>query len=508
MENLIWILTPVALVVGLAIGYLIRKILATKSIKNLEERSKKIINEAREKEKEILISAKDKALSMREEAEAETKEKQKRVDDLESSLRKREESLDTRAERLDKEKIEIDEKEERINKTRNELKELRDKQLANLQRISGLSKEEAKKVLLDMVEKEEKDEVLRIIKNAEKEAKDEADEEAKKIIATVIGRLAPDITSESTVSTVSLPSDEMKGRIIGREGRNIQAFERLAGVDVIIDDTPEAVVISSFDPVRRQVAKKALEKLVADGRIHPTRIEEALRKGKEEVDEDIKKAGEEAAYQIGIAGINRDLIKILGRLKYRTSYGQNVLRHSIEVAQISGLLADELGVDVVLAKRAGLFHDIGKAVDHEVQGSHAIISRDILKKYGLDDAVIRAAEAHHEDVEMKTTLDFIVHAADAISSSRPGARRETVESYVKRLEDLEKVANSFKGVEKSYAVQAGREVRILVQPEEIDDLEAIKLSRKIAKRIEKEMQYPGQIKVNVIRETRAVEYAK
>jgi len=508
MENLIWILTPVALVVGLAIGYSIRKILATKSIKNLEERSKKIIDKAKEEEKEILITAKDKALSMREEAETETKEKQKRVDDLESTLRKREESLDARAERLDKEKTDIDGKEERINKTRNELKELRDKQLANLQRISGLSKEEAKKVLLEMVEKEEKDEVLRIIKNAEKEAKEEAGVEAKKIIATVIGRFAPDITSESTVSTVSLPSDEMKGRIIGREGRNIQAFERLAGVDVIIDDTPEAVVISSFDPVRRQVAKKALDKLVADGRIHPTRIEEALRKAKEEVDEDIKKAGEEAAYQIGIAGINRDLIKILGRLKYRTSYGQNVLKHSVEVAQIAGLLADELGVDITSAKRAGLFHDIGKAVDHEVQGSHAIISKDILKKYGLDDEVIRAAEAHHEDVEMKTTLDFIVHAADAISSSRPGARRETLESYIKRLEDLEKVANSFKGVEKSYAVQAGREVRILVQPEEIDDLEAIKLSRKIAKKIEGEMQYPGQIKVNVIRETRSVEYAK
>jgi ribonuclease Y len=300
----------------------------------------------------------------------------------------------------------------------------------------------------------------------------------------------------------------MKGRIIGREGRNIQAFERLAGVDVIIDDTPGAVVISSFDPVRRQVARVALEKLVADGRIHPTRIEEALKKAAEEVDSDIKKAGEEAAYQIGMAGINRDLLKVLGRLKYRTSYGQNVLRHSIEVAQISGLLAEELGSDPVIARRAGLFHDIGKAIDHEVTGSHAIISQDILKKYGVDEKVVHAVAAHHEDVEMKDTLDFIVHAADAISGARPGARRETLETYVKRLEELEKVANSFPGVEKSYAIQAGREVRILVRPEDINDLEAIKLSRRIAKKIEKEMEYPGQIKVNVIRETRAVEYAK
>jgi len=504
----IWIIAPVALVVGIGIGYFVRQVFATKSIKDLEERSKKVIDKAKEEEKEILIAAKDKAFEMREKAEEELKDKQKKIDELELSLRKREESVDVRAERLERDRTQLEEKEEQISKTREELKSLRDKQLENLERISALSKEEAKKVLLEMVEKEEKDEVLRIIKSTEKEAKESADEEAKKIVATVIGRIASDTASESTVSTVSLPSDEMKGRIIGREGRNIQAFERLAGVDVIIDDTPGAVVVSSFDAVRRQVAKVALEKLVADGRIHPTRIEEALRKATEEVDADIKKAGDEAAYQIGIAGINRDLLKILGRLKYRTSYGQNVLRHSIEVSQISGLLAEELGFDPVIAKRAGLFHDIGKAIDHEVTGSHAIISQDILKKYGVDEKVVHAVAAHHEDVEMKDTLDFIVHAADAISGARPGARRETLETYVKRLEDLEKVANSFSGVEKSYAIQAGREVRILVRPEEINDLEAIKLSRKIAKRIEKEMDYPGQIKVNVIRETRAVEYAK
>jgi ribonuclease Y len=505
---LIWILAPAALVAGVLIGYATRKIFATKAIKNLEGRSNKIINEAKEEEKEILIAAKDKAFQMREEAESAVKERQKKIDDLEMSLRKREESIDVRSERLERDRNELEGKEEQISQMKSELKTLREKQLENLKRISGLSQEEAKKVLLEMVEKEEKDEVVRLIKSVEKEAQESADEEARKIIATVIGRLASDTTSESTVSTVALPSDEMKGRIIGREGRNIQAFERLAGVDVIIDDTPEAVVISSFDPVRRQVARKALEKLVADGRIHPSRIEEALKKSQEEVDLDILKAGEEAAYQIGVAGINRDLIKILGRLKYRTSYGQNVLRHSIEVAQIAGLLAEELGSDVASAKRAGLFHDIGKAVDHEVAGSHAIISQDILKKYGIDDKVIHAVTAHHEDIEMKDTLDFIVHSADAISGARPGARRETLESYVKRLEELEKVANSFKGVEKSYAIQAGREVRILVQPEKIDDLEAIKLSRQIAKKIEKEMEYPGQIKVNVIRETRAVEYAK
>ncbi len=504
----IWIMAPAALVLGVGIGYYVRQVFATKSIKDLEERSKKVIDKARGEEKEILIAAKDKAFEMREKAEVELEDRQKKIDDLELSLRKREESVDVRAERLERDRTQLEEKEEQISKTREELKELRDRQLENLERISALSKEEAKRVLLEMVEKEEKDEVLRIIKATEKEAQENADEEARKIVATVIGRIASDTASESTVSTVSLPSDEMKGRIIGREGRNIQAFERLAGVDVIIDDTPGAVVISSFDAVRRQVAKVALEKLVADGRIHPTRIEEALRKATEEVDADIKKAGDEAAYQIGIAGVNRDLLRILGRLKYRTSFGQNVLRHSIEVAQISGLLAEELGYDPVIAKRAGLFHDIGKAIDHEVTGSHAVISQDILKKYGVDEKVVHAAAAHHEDIEMKDTLDFIVHAADAISGARPGARRETLETYVKRLEELEKVANSFSGVEKSYAIQAGREVRILVRPEEINDLESIKLSRKIAKKIEKEMDYPGQIKVNVIRETRAVEYAK
>ncbi|MBU2595676.1 ribonuclease Y [Patescibacteria group bacterium] len=506
--NSIWIIGPLGLVVGLGVGYYVRQVFAAKSIKNLEERSKKIIDRAKEEEKEILISAKDKAFQMREEAEALNKERQKKIDDLELSLRKREESVDVRAERLERDRIQLETEEEQIGKTREELRGLRDKQLGSLERISALSKEEAKKVLLGMVEKEEKDEVLRIIKATEKEAKESADEEARKIIATVIGRIASDTASESTVSTVSLPSDEMKGRIIGREGRNIQAFERLAGVDVIIDDTPGAVVISSFDSVRRQVAKVALEKLVTDGRIHPTRIEEALKKATEEVDNEIKKAGDEAAYQIGIAGINHDLLKTLGRLKYRTSYGQNVLQHSIEVAEISGLLALELGYDAAVAKRAGLFHDIGKAVDHEVTGSHAIISQDILKKYGVDEKIIHAAAAHHEDIEMKDTLDFIVHAADAISGARPGARRETLETYVKRLEELEKVANSFSGVEKSYAIQAGREVRILVRPEDINDLEAVKLSRNIAKKIEKEMEYPGQIKVNVIRETRAVEYAK
>ncbi|TSC91318.1 MAG: uncharacterized protein CEN92_295 [Candidatus Berkelbacteria bacterium Licking1014_96] len=506
--NSIWIIGPLGLVVGLGVGYYLRQLFATKSIKDLEERSKKVIDKAREEEKEILIQAKDKAFQMREEAEAAVKDRQKKIDDLELSLRKREESVDVRAERLERDRTQLEEKEEQISKTREELKGLRDRQLENIERISALSKDEAKKVLLEMVEKEEKDEVLRIIKATEKEAQEGADEKARKIVATAIGRIASDTASESTVSTVSLPSDEMKGRIIGREGRNIQAFERLAGVDVIIDDTPGAVVVSSFDSVRRQVAKVALEKLVADGRIHPTRIEESLKKATEEVDNDIKKAGEEAAYQIGMAGINRDLLHVLGRLKYRTSYGQNVLRHSIEVAQISGLLAEELGSDPVIAKRAGLFHDIGKAVDHEVSGSHAIISQDILKKYGVDDQVTHAVAAHHEDVEMKNTLDFIVHAADAISGARPGARRETLETYVKRLDELEKVANSFPGVEKSYAIQAGREVRILVRPEEIDDLEAVKLSRNIAKKIEKEMDYPGQIKVNVIRETRAVEYAK
>ena len=508
MSLALWIIAPAALLLGGVAGYLIRKNLAQKLVKNQEEKAKSVIDEAKEKEKEILIAAKDQALKIREEAEGEAKSKQRHLFDLENSLRKKEELLDRRTEVLDSDKRELSAQEEKVRGIKKQLNDLREQQLESLEKISSLTKEEAKEAFLKLVEEEEREEAVKRIKSVEEEAKEEADKNARKITATAIARLASEQTAEATVVAVPLPSEEMKGRIIGREGRNIRAFEKAAGVDVIVDDTPEAVVISCFDPVRRQIARRALDSLVVDGRIHPARIEEALEKAKKEVTEEVNKAGEEAAYEIGVAGINRDLIKILGRLKFRTSYGQNVLRHSVEVANIAGVLAEELGANVSVAKRAGLFHDIGKAIDHDVPGSHAQISADISKKYGLSDEIVHAIRAHHEEEEMKTVEALIVHAADAISGARPGARRETVESYIKRLEGLENVANSFKGVEKAYAIQAGREIRIIVKPEEIDDLDAIKLSRKIAKKIEEELEYPGQIKVNVMRETRATEFAK
>jgi ribonuclease Y len=359
-----------------------------------------------------------------------------------------------------------------------------------------------------LVEKESKEDLVKKIKEVNTYVKEEADKEAQKIIVTAIQRLAPELAAETTISSVAITSDEMKGRIIGREGRNIQTFEKMTGVDLIIDDTPDVVVLSSFDPLRRQLAKVTLEKLIADGRINPTRIEEMYEKAKREVAEDIKRSGEEAAYEVGVAGLPLEIIKVLGRLKYRTSYGQNQLKHSVEVALISGLLAEELGADVKVAKTAGLLHDLGKAVDQDVPGNHAVISADIARKYKIDENIVHAIEAHHEDVEIRTVEAAIAQAADAVSSARPGARRESLENYVKRLKDLENISNSFEGVEKSFAIQAGREVRVIVIPESIDDLGAEKLSKEIAKKIEAEMQYPGQIKVNVIREVRATEYAK
>jgi len=371
-----------------------------------------------------------------------------------------------------------------------------------------MNKEEAKEVLLNLAEKEGKEELVKKIKEVNTFVKESADEKAREVIAAAIQRLAPEFVAETTISSVSIPSDEMKGRIIGREGRNIQTFEKITGVDLIIDDTPDMVVLSSFDPLRRELARVTLEKLIIDGRINPTRIEELFDKAKKEVAEDIRRSGEEAAYEVGVAGLTPEIIKVLGRLKYRTSYGQNQLKHSMEVAQISGLLAEELGASVSTAKTAGLLHDLGKAVDQDVPGNHAVISADIARKYKIDPKIIHAIEAHHGDVEIETVEAAIVQAADAISSARPGARRESLEAYIKRLKDLENIANTFEGVEKSFAIQAGREVRVIVIPTEIDDLASEKLSKEIARKIEAEMQYPGQIKVNVIREVRAVEYAK
>lgn len=486
-----------ALAGGLGIGYGLRQILI-----------KKTEIEADKKAKEIILEAKDEALKIREEARKEERERKKYLEELEENLRKREGLLDSRLESLEKQRENLEEREKEIEKIREEALSLRKEQEEILSKITKLSKERAREILLDLVEKEYKEDILRKIKEMEALAKEEAEEKVKKILADVIQRIASEQTAETTVATVHLPSDEMKGRIIGREGRNIQIFEKETGTDLIIDDTPEAVTISAFDPIRREVAKIALERLVADGRIQPARIEEYIEKAKEEVGKKMREAGEQAVLEVGVMGLHPDLIKILGRLKYRTSYGQNVLRHSIESAHIASLLAAELGVDQELCKKAALLHDLGKAVDQEIPGAHHHISRDIAKKYGLGEDLIHAIEAHHEDIEPKTIPAIIVKAADAISGSRPGARRETLEAYVKRLKELENIADSFPGVEKSYAIAAGREVRIIVKPEEIDDLEAAKLAKKIAKRVEKEVQYPGQIKVNVIRETRAVEYAE
>jgi len=507
MNNLmIVLLVALPLATGVA-GYFARKLFAQKSLEFQESKANKIIEEAKNKEKEILINAKDEALKIKEESKKETDQKQKYLLDLEKRLRSKEEFLDQKSQRLDAQKEELAKKVAEIENFKEELKKAKAEQMATLEKIAKISKEEAKKNLLELVEKEYQEDLVKKIKEMEKYSAEQIESKAREILTTAIQRLASDQTAESTVAAVSIPSDEMKGRIIGREGRNIQTFEKMAGVDVIIDDTPETVIISCFDPIRRQIAKTALEKLIADGRIHPSRIENTLEKAKEEIGNQIREAGEQAIYETGVAGLHPDLVKILGRLKFRSSYGQNVLKHSIEVCHLAGMIASELGLDVNLIKKAGLLHDIGKAVDHQISGSHAVIGSDIARKYGLNEEIIKAIAGHHEEIE-QTPAAIVVQVADAISSSRPGARRESLDSYLKRLEDLENVANSFEGVEKSYAIQAGREIRVFVQPEEIDDLEIEKLARKIAQKIEKELKYPGQIKVNVIRETRAVDFAK
>lgn len=456
----------------------------------------------------MLLEAKDEIHRNRQEAERELRERRRELDRLERRVIQKEELLDKKTENIEKKEALLNEKEREIERTQHDIEIIRSQQLKELERLSGLTCEEARELLLNNVEQQIRQETAVMIKNIEAEAREEAEKRAKNIVTLAIQKCAADVVSETTVSVVALPNDEMKGRIIGREGRNIRAFESLSGVDLIIDDTPEAVILSSFDPIRREIARLALENLVSDGRIHPARIEEMLEKARKEIEQEIRETGEQAAFEVGVHGLHPELIKLLGRLKYRTSYGQNVLKHSIEVAHLAGIMAAELDVDVMLAKRAGLLHDIGKAVDHEVAGPHIEIGVDLAKKYRESKEVIHAIAAHHGDIEAESIEAVLVQAADAISASRPGARRETLEAYIKRLEKLEQLADSFPGVEKSYAIQAGREVRIIVKPEEIDDLEAINLSRNIAKKIEEDLDYPGQIKVVVIRETRAVEYAK
>ena len=494
------------------LGVTYRKKVAEKEIGSAEEEAKRIINEAirggENKKREMLLEAKEEIHKTRTEQERENKERRNELQKQERRLQQKEESLDKKLDIHEKKEEDLAKRIAAVQNQQEEVAKIKKSQLDMLEKISGLTQEDAKAYLLSNVESEVRHETAMKIKEIEAQMKEEADQKAREIITTAIQRCAADHAAEATVSVVPLPNDEMKGRIIGREGRNIRTLETITGVDLIIDDTPEAITVSSFDPVRREVARLALEKLIADGRIHPTRIEDMVEKARREVEHTIKVEGERATFETGIHNLHPELIKLLGRQKYRTSYGQNVLNHSIEVAHIAGLLASELGVDVTLAKRAGLLHDLGKSVDHEMEGSHVQLGVELARKYKESPVVINAIEAHHGDVEPQTIIACLVQAADAISAARPGARRENVENYIRRLEKLEELTSSFPGVEKSYAIQAGREVRIMVKPEEVSEDNMVLLAHDLAKKIESELEYPGQIKVNVIRETKAVEYAK
>ena len=499
-------------IIGIIIGFFIRKNISESKIGSAEIEAKRIVEEATKvaetRKKELLVEAKDEAHKMRNEYERENKERRNEIQRSEKRLIKKEEMLDSKSMAVEKKEEALQKKLREIETKQSKLEAIHQKQVEELERISGLSTEDAKNMLIDNIKREAEQEAAIAVKEIERESKETAERKAREIITYAIQKCSADHVAETTVSVVDLPNDEMKGRIIGREGRNIRALEQLTGIDIIIDDTPEAVVISGFDPIRREVARLALEKLISDGRIHPARIEEMVEKAKKEVEQIIKDEGEQATLDTGIHGLHPELIRLLGRLKFRTSYGQNVLKHSIEVSYLAGIMAAELGADVKLAKRAGLLHDIGKAVDHEVEGPHVTIGEDLAKKYKESKAVIHAIAAHHGDIEPQTVEAVLVQAADAISAARPGARRETLETYIKRLEKLEEISNSFEGVEKSFAIQAGREVRIMVKPEVTSDSSIILIAKDIVKKIEEEVEYPGQIKVNVIREIRATEYAK
>ncbi|MBQ8765143.1 MAG: ribonuclease Y [Clostridia bacterium] len=489
-----------------------RKRVAEAQIGSAEAEAKRIVDEAvktaENKKRESLLSAKEEINRNRNEAERELKERRSEISRQERRLQQKEDALDKKAENMEKKEETLSRKIKEADEEKEKIAGIHKAQIELLERLSGLTAEEAKEYLLKNIEDEVRHEAAIMIKEIETQAKEEADKRAKNIISAGIQRCAADHVAETTVSVVSLPNDEMKGRIIGREGRNIRTLETLTGIDLIIDDTPEAVILSGFDPIRREVARVALEKLIVDGRIHPSRIEETVEKARKEVDATIKQEGEQATFDTGVHGLHPEIVKLLGKLKFRTSYGQNVLKHSIEVSHVAGIMAGELGVDVATAKRAGLLHDLGKAVDHEIEGSHISIGVDIAKKYNENKEVIHAIEAHHGDVEAKTIIACLVQAADAVSAARPGARRENIEAYIKRLQQLEEIATSFAGVEKSYAIQAGREIRIMVKPEEIGDGDMEFVAREIVKKIESELEYPGQIKINLIRETRTTDYAK
>ncbi len=498
----------VAGLVGFGIALFLRRSFALSSETTARANAERLLAEARAKQKEIILEAKDEAIKVAKTTETENRERRAELQRYEQRLDKKDEQLDQKIAQVEERDRRLETREKDLETERAKIAELQEEQRTELARVASLTMDEARGLLLERVEVEMRDLISRRVHEMEAEAREHVDAKARDIITMAIQRFAAEHTTEHTVTVVTLPSDDMKGRIIGREGRNIRTLETLTGVDLIIDDTPEAVVVSGFDPIRREVAKRALERLLVDGRIHPARIEEMVAKAKTEIDQVMKEAAESAVYEVGIAGLHPDLVKLLGRLHFRTSYGQNVLRHSIEVAHVAGMLASETGYDVQTMKRAGLLHDIGKAIDHEVEGAHTVIGGELLRRYGFPQVVIDGVVGHHGDVEPVTMTGTLISAADAISAARPGARSEIVSNYIQRLQELESVANSFEGVEKSFAIQAGREVRVIVKPEQVDDLTSARLSRDIAQKIQETMQYPGQIKITVIRETRSVEYAK
>jgi ribonuclease Y len=513
MDTLVVVMIAIlAIAAGVALGFVLRKNFGEKQLDKARDSAGRIVADAEKQaetlRKEALLEAKDEVFRLRAEAEAEAKERRKEVTALESRLLQREESLERRAESLDQREHQLSSTAGQIEKRSKDLEEAIAEEKARLESLAGMTADEAKQVLLKRVEDDVKHDAAVMIREVESRAREEADKKARNIVGIAIQRVAADHTAESTVSVVHIPSDDMKGRIIGREGRNIRAFEQMTGINLIIDDTPEAVILSSFDPVRREIGRITLESLLADGRIHPARIEEMFGKAEKIVEQQVHEAGEQAVFETQVHGVHAELVRTLGRLRFRTSYGQNVLKHSLEVSYLAGVMAAELGVDVKLAKRAGLLHDLGKAIDHEVEGPHALIGAELAKRLGEHKEIIHCIEAHHGDVEPSTVEAVLVQAADAISASRPGARRETIESYIKRLEKLEELAGAHKGVEKVYAMQAGREIRVMVKPDAVSDIDSVVLARDIAKEIEDQMEYPGQIKVMVIRESRAIDYAK
>ena len=505
---LVAVVAIAATAVGVVLGFVVRSTFASRAMKEADEKAALIIEKARSQQKDLILEAKEEKIRLQREAEDEARAKRSELSNLERRVLQRDEQLDQRADMLEGRDRKLIDRERELDRAREEVAHAHQEEVAALERVSGLSAEDAKAILLEAVREEAEHDAVKLAKSIERRAREEANERAREVVVTAIQRVAADHTAEHTVTVLHMPSDEMKGRIIGREGRNIRALEQATGVDLIIDDTPETVVVSGFDPVRREVARLAITKLIADGRIHPGRIEEVVAKARAEVDLVMRQAGEQAAYDAGVPGLPPEIIKLLGRLKYRTSYGQNVLNHVVETSRLAAVIAAEVGADIQIAKMGGLLHDIGKADDHEVEGPHAAIGAAIAQRHNLPMKVVNGIAAHHQEVEYACVEAPIVQIADAISASRPGARGESMDTYVKRLEDLQAIAESFSGVERSFAVQAGREVRILVRPEEIDDLTASRLARDIVKKIEDQLTYPGQIKVTVIRETRAVEYAK